>query len=503
MNEQTGTKVLSVFDTDRPEIEHFDVLIVGAGISGIGSAARLIRDCPWARFVMLDALDGHGGTWRSNSFPGARSDSDLFTYAYSFKPWEGPPIARRDAILQYLGDVIDDYGLQKHIRYGHKILRAMWSSTQSCWFVSVQTDRQEVVTIKANFLWMCQGYYRHLDGYTPDWPGMKDYTGDIVHPQRWPKDHNYAGKQIVVIGSGATAATLVPALSEAAAHVVQLQRSPSYYFASPNEHPLATQLRQLDLPKEWIHEILRQQLLKEHNAWVRHSLDNPEVATKEMLDGVRNALGGILPDDFVPNYKPWQQRVCMIPDGDFFNAINSGKASVITGEIDRFTTAGILLKSGKLLEADLVVTATGFNVNAFGDIQIAKDGVAFDMAQTITYRGLMFTDVPNLAWVAGYFRSAAYTVRAELVGDLVCKMLNFMRAKGFKSITPKLQDEERSMKLGSVLDTEEWNPGYGMRGAELLPKSGDRQPWRHSQDYWADRVDFEALEFNQEPLAFK
>ncbi|AQS63403.1 FAD-containing monooxygenase EthA [Rhizobium rhizogenes] len=503
MNEQTSTKVLSVFNDDRPEIEHFDVLIVGAGISGIGSAARLVRDCPWASFAVLDALDGHGGTWRSNSFPGARSDSDLFTYAYSFKPWEGPPIARRDAILDYLNDVIGDYSLHEHIRYGHKVLRAVWSTTKSCWFASVRTANHDIVTIKANFLWMCQGYYRHLEGHIPDWPGLNDFRGDIIHPQRWPKDYAHTGKRIVVVGSGATAATLLPALAEEAEHVVQLQRSPSYYFASPNEYPLATQLRQLDIPKEWIHEILRQQLQKEHSMWVRHSLDNPEVAAREMLDGVREALGGTLPDDFIPRYKPWRQRVSMIPDGDFFNAINSGKADVVTGEIERLTESGILLKSGELLETDVIITATGFNINPFGDIEIARDGDLLDITETVTYRGLMFTDIPNLAWIAGYFRSASYTMRTELVGDLVTRLLNEMHEKDLKSVVPKLREEDQDMKFVPFLDTEEWRPGYVVRAGDTLPKSGNRDPWRHTQEYNADKAAFAVLEFATEPLVFE
>ncbi len=500
MNETANA---NIFTGAQPVAANFDVLIIGAGISGLCSAVRLQQECPWASFAVLEAMESHGGTWLSNKFPGVRSDSDLFTYGYSFKPWEGAPIARGEPILEYMRETISEHDLQDRIRYGHRVLRAEWSSADAHWIVTVEIGGETTAIYTANFLWMCQGYYRHREGHSPQWPGIDHFKGDILHPQRWPQNYDYSGKRVIVIGSGATAATIVPALAEKAERIVQIQRSPSYYFPSPNEYPLATQLRQLDIPREWIHEIVRQQLLKEHNDWVRHSLDNPDVATEEMLGSVREALGGTIPDDFIPKYKPWRQRVCMIPDNDYFGAFTSGKASITTGEIEQFTENGVRLKSGEEIEADLIVTATGFNVNVFGDMEIVKDGEPLPMSDTVTYRGLMFTETPNFVWVAGYFRSAAYTLRAELVADLMGKLLNLMHDRHYATVVPKLREEDKGMNLLPYMATEEFAPGYTSRAADILPRSGDHDPWRHSQDYWADRADFEALDFSKEPLVFE
>ena len=487
---------------DAAQVEHLDVLIVGAGMSGIGSAVHLVRQSPWAKFAILDAFDGHGGTWWSNVYPGARSDSDLFTYGFSFKPWEGAPLARGEPIKQYMGEVIEEYGLADRIRYRHKVVRADWSTTESRWTVTAEREDGETITLTAGFLWMCQGYYRHAEGYTPDWKGMDSFRGDIIHPQCWPQDTDYAGKRIVVIGSGATAATIVPALADQAAHVVQLQRSPTYYVAAPNDYPLATQLRRLDIPREWIHEIVRKQIQLEHEEFIQRCLTQPEEARKELLEGVRIALDGKLTDDFIPTYKPWRQRVCFVPDSDFFKAINAGKASVVTDEIAEFVPEGIRLKSGRTLEADLIITATGLNLSAFGDVEIAKDGVPFDMTKTVTYRGMMFTDTPNFAWIIGYFRAGSYTLRVDVVGELVSRLLNTMREKGLRSVTPQLRAEDRDMELLPYFHTEEFSAGYVERAADVMPRSGTKPVWRHSQSYAADRTELPAIDFDQEPLVF-
>ncbi|WP_439813966.1 flavin-containing monooxygenase [Zavarzinia sp. CC-PAN008] len=500
MDKQTAAHALT---GEEARIEHLDVLIVGAGMSGIGSAVHLTRQSPWASFAILDAFDGHGGTWWSNVYPGARSDSDLFTYGFSFKPWEGAPLARGEPIKQYMGEVIAEYDLAERIRYRHKVVRADWSTEHAHWTVTAERDNGETVTLRANFLWMCQGYYRHLEGFTPDWPGMDTFRGDIIHPQRWPEGYDYAGKRVVVIGSGATAATVVPAMADAAAHVVQLQRSPTYYVAAPNEYPLATQLRRLDIPREWIHEIVRKQIQLEHEDFIAKCLATPDDAARDLLAGVNQALDGKMTDDFVPTYKPWRQRICAVPDGDFFNAIKEGKASVVTDEIDAFVPEGIRLKSGRVLEADLIVTATGFNVSAFGDIEITKDDAPFDMTKTVTYRGMMFTDTPNFAWIIGYFRAGSYTLRIDVVGELVCRMLNTMREKGLRTVTPQLREEDRDMELRPYFHTDEFNAGYVERAAAIMPRSGTKALWRHSQDYHADRTEFPAIDFDQEPLAFR
>jgi len=483
--------------------EHFDVLIVGAGISGIAAGVELQRRSPWAKFVLLDALESFGGTWLSNNYPGARCDSDMFTYSYSFKPWEGAPIAPRALITDYLGDVIDEYDLGKQIRYNHKILNANWSDEDCCWEITAQVDGSEIAVFTANFLMMCQGYYRHREGHMPRWKNMNLFEGRFVHAQHWPDDFDCTGKRVVVIGSGATAATVLPALAGQAEYIIQLQRSPSYYIPRPNDDALATQLRQLDIPKEWIHEIIRQQMLKDSNELIQHCLDELDGAKQELLEGVREALGGTLPDDFVPSYKPWHQRACIIPDNDFFDAIKSGKASVATGEISEFTKTGIKLSTGEDVNADIVVAATGFNVNAFGDIEFSKNGQPFDMRNTITWRGLMFTDTPNFSWTIGHFRSASYTVRAEFVATLVSRMMNYMQDKGYACVTPRLAEADMGMELRPFWDEPDFQPGYAVRAANVLPRRGPEQPWRHSQDHRADKAFLETLEFKRESLHFE
>jgi len=356
--------------------EHFDVLIVGAGISGIGSAYHLTTQRPGMSFVILETQETFGGTWWTHKYPGIRSDSDLHTFGYSFKPWVGPPIATAAEILSYMGEVIEENDLTKHIRYKHRILRASWSSDTNLWTIEAEkTDSGEPVTISANFLWMCQGYYRHSEGYTPEWQGMKDFKGRVVHPQVWPDDLVIEGKQVVVIGSGATAATLIPNIADQCARVTMLQRSPTYFRLGRNAIELAEELRRLQVKEEWIHEIVRRKILFEQDAFTRRCVAEPEQVTKELIGQISAVLG---PDydvatHFTPRYRPWRQRIAFVPDSDFFHSVKDGKASVVTDEIERFTKDGILLKSGKTLQADIIVTATGFNLCATGDIEFAVE----------------------------------------------------------------------------------------------------------------------------------
>jgi len=358
-------------------VEHFDVLIVGAGISGVGGAYHLSHQCPGTSFVVLESQESFGGTWLTHKYPGIRSDSDLYTFGYRFKPWVGAPIASAEEILKYMGEVIEENDLDRHIRYGHRITSARWSSQDNLWTIeAVRTDTGETARFTANFLWMCQGYYRHSAGYTPEWPGMADFGGKIVHPQTWPEDLDYKGKKVVIIGSGATAATLAPALAGDCAHVTVLQRSPTYFIPARNENELANTLRELEIDEAWIHEIVRRKILHDQDVFTRRAFNEPEVVKQELLAGVRAYLG---PDydiekDFTPSYRPWRQRIAFVPDGDLFKGIVAGKASVVTDQIDRFTESGILLKSGKLLTADIIVTATGFNLNVLGDIDFVIDG---------------------------------------------------------------------------------------------------------------------------------
>ncbi len=482
--------------------EHFDVLIVGAGISGVGSAYHLATQCPEKSFVVLEGLESFGGTWLMHRYPGIRSDSDLYTFGYRFKPWTSAPIASAEEILKYMGEVIEENDLDQHIRYRHKIVSASWSSTDNLWTIdAVRTDNDETLQFTANFLWMCQGYYHHEKGYTPEWEGMDDFKGQVIHPQTWPEDLDYANKRLIVIGSGATTATVVPAIAADCEHVTVLQRSPTYFLPGFNQNNMADELRKLDIKEEWIHEIVRRQILMEQREFTRRSVEEPEVVKEELLAGVRAYLGPDYDVDthFTPTYRPWRQRIAVVPDGDLFKGITAGKASVVTDEIDRFTETGIRLKSGQELEADIIVTATGFNLSVLGNIDFSVDGEALDFANSVTYRGMMFTGVPNLLWVFGYFR-ASWTLRVDLLADFVCRLLKHMQKKGATKVSVALRPEDQDMPLLSWLDTEDFNPGYMLRSMHLLPKRGDKPEWQHTQDYWTEKdaipaIDLDGLEF--------
>jgi len=484
--------------------EHFDVLIVGAGISGIGSAYHLTTQLPGTSFVVLETQESFGGTWLTHRYPGIRSDSDLYTFGYRFKPWTSAPIATAAEIRAYMGEVIAENGLEKHIRYRHQISSASWSSATNLWTIeATRTDSGEAATFTANFLWMCQGYYRHSEGYTPEWSGVETFKGRIVHPQRWPDDLDLSGKKVVVIGSGATAATLIPAIADSCGHVTMLQRSPTYFRTGRNAIELAETLRQLQISEEWIHEIVRRKILFEQDTFTRRSFTEPEAVKNELLGGIRAVLG---PDydietHFTPSYRPWRQRLAFVPDADLFQGIKSGKASVVTDEIDRFNETGILLKSGKSLDADIIITATGFNLNVLGDIAFSIDGKPLDFAQTVTYRGMMFTGVPNMVWVFGYFR-ASWTLRTDLVADFVCRLLAHMKKKGARKVAPALRPQEDNMPLQSWIDPEHFNPGYLMRDMHLLPKRGDKPEWQHSQDYWAEKDEFPAIDLDDPAFVY-
>jgi cation diffusion facilitator CzcD-associated flavoprotein CzcO len=482
--------------TASQKVEHFDVAIVGAGISGVGGGYHLTNQCPGTSFVVLEAQESFGGTWLTHRYPGTRSDSDLHTFGYRFKPWTSAPIATRAEILDYIGDVIVENGLGRHIRYRHTISSAWWSSNDKLWTLDgTRTDTGEAVRFTANFLWMCQGYYRHSEGYTPEWPGTKEFKGRIVHPQNWPEDLDYTGKRVVVIGSGATAATLIPAIAGECGHVTMLQRSPTFFRTGRNSIPIAEELRELGIDEAWIHEIVRKKILREQSVFTRRSFTEPEAVKQELLAGIRAHLG---PDfdvasHFTPRYRPWRQRIAFIPDGDFLEAIRAGNASVVTAEIESFTETGILLRSGKVLDADIIITATGFNLNVLGDIDFAIDGKPLVFSDTVTYRGMMFTGVPNMAWVFGYFR-ASWTLRADLVADFVCRLLNHMKQKGVRQVTPTLRPEDADMPLLDWIDPENFNPGYMMRGMHLLPKRGDKPEWQHTQDYWTEKDELPAAD---------
>ena len=490
--------------------EQVDVLIIGAGISGIGAAYHLQQQCPDKSLVVLESQTSFGGTWLTHRYPGVRSDSDLFTFGYRFKPWSGKPIATGAEILSYLGEVITDNGLHRHIRYRHRTVSAAWHSDQQRWHIEAiaedpETHRASTARFCANFLWMCQGYYRHTKGYTPDWPGIEQFKGRVIHPQTWPADTDLSGQQVVVIGSGATAATLIPAIAGRCAQVTMLQRSPTYFSTGRNANELADMLRQLSIPPEWTHEIVRRKILFDQATFVRRCVSEPEATRAELLAGVAAALGpgfeAVIAQHFTPRYRPWQQRIAFVPDGDLFKAIRDGLATVVTGQIERFTADGIELQSGARLAADTVVSATGFNLNVLGDIGFSVDGQPLDFARSTSYRGLMFTGLPNLAWVFGYFR-ASWTLRADLLADFVCRLLKHRDALGAGVVVPALRAQDQDMALRPWVDPDNFNPGYLARGVARLPQQGSHSPWLHAQDYWAEKDELPLADLDDGALVY-
>jgi len=485
--------------------ERVDVLIVGAGISGIDAAYHVKTQLPTKSFVVLDALENFGGTWRTHRYPGVRSDTDLFTFGYSFKPWKGDPIATGDRILDYLGEVITDFDLAPHIHYNESITHAVWSSETSTWTVTSRNKLNgDQSVIEANFLWMGQGYYKHDKGYTPEWPGFESYEGTVIHPQKWPEGFDISGKTVLVIGSGATASTLIPALADQAAHVTMLQRSPTYFYAGENKDALADQLRALEIDDQWIHEIVRRNKLNELKTLTDFAIAYPDVAKEELLKLVAAQLpeGFDVEKHFTPKYRPWQQRLAFVPDGDLFKAFSSGKASVVTDEIETFTPNGVRTTSGEELQADVIITATGFDLSILGDIDFTIDGKPLDLSTTITFRGMMFTGVPNLVWVFGYFR-AAWTLRADLISQYICRVLAYMDEHHFHSVTPELRPQDLNDEVKAWMTPDEFNPSYLLRSMDKMPKRLDKPEWRHTQDYWIEKDLFPSLDVAEDCLRYR
>ncbi|MFF5055966.1 flavin-containing monooxygenase [Micromonospora sp. NPDC000663] len=462
--------------------DHVDVLIIGAGLSGIGAACHLRRDCPDKTYAVLEARDAVGGTWDLFRYPGIRSDSDMFTLGYSFKPWTAPKaIADGGTIREYVRDTAREYDVQRHIRFHHRVTQADWDSATARWTVRAErTDTCEPVVLTCSFLLACTGYYRYDEGYTPPLPGLDAYTGRLVHPQHWPDDLDYADKRVVVIGSGATAVTLVPAMAERAAHVTMLQRSPTYVLALPSRDRLADALRRV-LPATAAYPVVRWKNVLMSTITFQLSRRAPRLV-KRML---RRATTGRLPvgydvdRHFSPRYDPWDQRLCVAPDGDLFTAVAQGRASVATDTIDTFTPHGVRLTSGAELPADVVVTATGLNLLAIGGLTLRVDGVEVDLAETVAYKGMMLSGVPNFALTLGY-TNASWTLKADLVAGYVCRLLRHLDRTGQQVVTPLPPPDDERVQLIDLRSS------YVLRSVDALPRQGANAPWRLYQNYARD-----------------
>ncbi|MET8912557.1 NAD(P)/FAD-dependent oxidoreductase [Micromonospora sp. NPDC004551] len=462
--------------------DHVDVLIVGAGLSGVGAAVHLQRECPGKTYAVLEARAAVGGTWDLFRYPGIRSDSDMFTLGYSFKPWTNPKaIADGDAIRSYVRETAREYGVQQHIRFHHRVVRAEWDSSTARWTVRARRDDTgEDVVLTCGFLFTNSGYYRYDEGYTPEFPGVERYTGRLVHPQHWPEDLDYAGKRVVVIGSGATAVTLVPAMAERAAHVTMLQRSPTYVIALPSRDPFADAARRR-LPAKAAYAVTRWKNVALGVANFQLSRRAPGLVKKFLRRAARGRLpvGYDLDRHFSPRYNPWDQRLCVVPDGDLFAALSAGTAEVVTDTIDTFTEQGIRLTSGAELPADIVVTATGLNLLALGGMTLVVDGAEIDLAKTVAYKGMMLSGVPNFAMTIGY-TNASWTLKADLVATYVCRLLRHLDVTGQQIVTPLAPDTD---DLVPIIDLRS---GYVLRAVDRLPKQGPAAPWRLHQNYPRD-----------------
>ncbi len=491
---------------DREPGGHVDVLIVGAGLSGIGAACHLRAKAPGLSWEIHEARETSGGTWDLFRFPGVRSDSDMFTLSYPFRPWTEPnAIAQGDQILGYIRQTATEYGIDEQVRYHSRVLRAGWSGADSRWTVAVQDTRTGEVTERTcGFLYLCSGYYRYDEGYTPDWPGLEQFGGTVVHPQFWPQDLDLAGKRVVLIGSGATAATILPAIAGTAAAVTMLQRSPSYVISLPNADPIAGLLLKL-LPARRGYAAVRWKNARIATFIYNFCRKHPARARAMLQKGAAKQLpGGFdIATHFTPSYEPWDQRMCMVPDGDFFAAIKSGKADVVTDHIEAFTGDAIKLRSGTELAADVIITATGLNLLPLGAIELAVDGEPVPVSERVAYKGMMLEGVPNMAFAIGYTNNS-WTLKVDLVASCVTRILNYMRDRGYAIVTPRVPDP--AMARTPFIDM---TSGYFERSRHMLPLQGDKAPWRLRQHYFKDAalyrgpVDVQNLEFRAAPAVLE
>jgi cation diffusion facilitator CzcD-associated flavoprotein CzcO len=480
--------------------EHVDVVIVGAGISGIGAGYHLGKNCPKKSYLILEGRDDIGGTWDLFRYPGIRSDSDMYTLGYSFKPWTDPKaIADGPSILTYLNETADEYGIRDRIRFNHYVKSASWSSEDATWTIGIEKGKDKAPTeITCNFLFMCSGYYNYQHGYTPEFQGTEDFGGRIVHPQFWTEDIDYKDKKVVVIGSGATAVTIVPEMAKDASHVTMLQRSPTYMAARPSEDKLANWLRSKLSPMT-AYRLIRWRNILFGMYFFNAARKKPDQVKERLINMVKDELpeGYDVEKHFTPTYNPWDQRLCLVTNADLFERIKDGSASVVTDHIDHFTKGGIQLKSGEELEADLIVTATGLDLQLLSDIEITVDGEAKSAADSMAYKGMMYSDIPNLASSFGY-TNASWTLKADLTCEYVCRLINHMDATNTRSCTPRIGNDH--VEEVPWLD---FTSGYVQRSIHKFPKQGDKKPWRLNQNYILDimmlghgKVDDGAMEFS-------
>jgi cation diffusion facilitator CzcD-associated flavoprotein CzcO len=485
-----------------PQAEHFDVLIIGAGLSGVGAAAQVRERLPGKSVVVLESREAMGGTWDLFRYPGVRSDSDMFTFGYKWRPWKSDvALADGPLIREYIHTVAREYGVDALVRYRHKVVRAEWDSTDARWTVTVEADG-ETVTMAADFLWSCAGYYKYDEPYQPAWPGMEEFRGRIVHPQQWPEDLDHAGKRVVVIGSGATAVTLVPAMSHgegAAEHVTMLQRTPTYILNKARRDPLARLLTRWRMPEKVVYQAARWANVVQAVGFYKFSMRWPERAKAYIRKEVARQLpeGVDVDEHFAPPYNPWDQRLCFVPGGDLFKALRSGNASIRTDTIERFTPSGLRLASGEEVDADIVVTATGFTMQIpLGGVDFRVDGAPMELASRLAYKALMISDVPNFAFTLGY-TNASWTLKADLVIDYVVRLLDHMSKHGYRTATPVPDASVERRPFFPLM------AGYVLRSAHLLPGEGDKAPWKLDQNYFVDRRVIQRAPIDDGVMRFK
>ena len=466
-------------------MQELDVVIVGAGISGISAAYHLSDQCPNKSYAILENRSAIGGTWDLFRYPGIRSDSDMHTLGFNFKPWtEAKSIADGPAIWKYVNETAQEYDIAQNIQFNHAMKSASWSTADAKWTV-VAEHKGERVEFTCNFLMMCAGYYNYAEGFTPEFQGIDEFAGTVVHPQHWPEDLDYKGKKVVVIGSGATAMTLVPAMSNDAASVTMVQRSPTYVVSRPDHDKIANALRKF-LPDSWAYNLTRFKNTKMQDYIYKQSRIRPEKLKKQILNGVQQGLGEDydVETHFTPSYNPWDERLCLIPNADLFEAIKADKARVVTGTIDRITANGVVMEGGEEVAADILVTATGLNLQLLGGAEFEIDGESIDFPNTYTYKGMMYSDVPNLIQTFGYV-NASWTLRADLTSEYAARVINRMDELGVKQVTPRLRAEDSEMETRPWID--DFSAGYMQRVMHLFPKQGSVDPWRNTQDYFLDK----------------